>query len=117
MFINEVRGGIPFATEQLDIMLRALGLAQRPIGRFLDLGCGDGTVARAVLSRHPDAQAVLIDFSEPMLEVAREQLPDAIVKRADFGSPDWLPAVESLRPFDAVVSGYAIHHQSDERKR
>jgi tRNA (cmo5U34)-methyltransferase len=119
MFLNEVRGGIPFAADQLDIMLRVLGSAKGPIRRFLDLGCGDGTLAQAVLGRFPEAEAVLVDFSEPMLAAARERLIDAspTVLQADFGRRDWTEKVEALAPFDAVVSGYAIHHQSDERKR
>ena len=119
IFLNEVRGGIPYAADQLDFMLRVLGFARRPIGRFLDLGCGDGTVAQAVLNRFPDAEAVLVDFSEPMLAAARERLIDVSprVLQADFGNPEWTRMVEEFAPFDAVVSGYAIHHQPDQRKR
>jgi tRNA (cmo5U34)-methyltransferase len=119
MFFNEVRGGIPYASEQLDILLRVLGLAEQPIQRFLDLGCGDGTLAKAVLNRFPNAEAVLVDFSEPMLAAARERLIDVScsVVRADFGTPDWIGQIADRAPFDAVVSGYAIHHQPDDRKK
>jgi SAM-dependent methyltransferase len=119
MFLNEVRGGIPYGADQLDVMVRVLGLAERPIGRFLDLGCGDGTLAHAVLSRFPGAEAVLVDFSEPMLTAARARLVDASchVLQADFGDPNWVSRVTAWTPFDAVVSGYAIHHQPDDRKR
>ena len=119
LFLNEVRGGIPYAADQLDIMVRVLGLAERPIGRFLDLGCGDGTIARAVLNRFPSAEAVLVDFSEPMLAAARAHLLDASchVLQVDFGDPTWVGRVADWAPFDAIVSGYAIHHQPDDRKR
>jgi ubiquinone/menaquinone biosynthesis C-methylase UbiE len=119
MFLNEVRGGIPYAAAQLDVMLRVLGLAERPIDRFLDLGCGDGTVARTVLNRFPSAEAVLLDFSEPMLAAARSHLLDASchMLQVDFGDSMWVSSVADWAPFDAVVSGYAIHHQPDNRKR
>jgi tRNA (cmo5U34)-methyltransferase len=100
-------------------MVRVLGLAERPINRFLDLGCGDGTVARAVLNRLPNAEGVLVDFSEPMLAAARARLIDATchVLQVDFGDPMWVNRVAEWAPFDAVVSGYAIHHQPDDRKQ
>lgn len=119
MFLNEIRGGIPYAADQIEIMLRVLSAADRPIQRFLDLGSGDGTIARAVLSRFPRAEAVLVDFSDSMLTAARERLGDSArhVIYADFGTPAWVETVTAFSPFDAVVSGYAIHHQPDERKR
>jgi tRNA (cmo5U34)-methyltransferase len=119
MFLNEVRGGIPYAADQLDIMVRVLSHADRPITRFLDLGCGDGTLAQAVLNRFPSAEAILVDFSEPMLAAARDRLLDSpcSVLQADFGDPSWTSRVIERAPFDAVVSGYAIHHQPDDRKQ
>ncbi len=118
MFMNEIRGGIPYAADQLDIMLRVLAGADRPITRFLDLGSGDGTLAAAVLSRFPHAEAVLVDFSEPMLAAARNRLGESTnsIIQADFGTPAWVDVVFTHAPFDAVVSGYAIHHQPDDRK-
>jgi SAM-dependent methyltransferase len=119
MFMNEIRGGIPYAADQLEIMLRVLAAADRPIQNFLDLGSGDGTLAAAVLSRFPQAQATLVDFSEPMLAAARKRLGEAAcgIIHADFGTPAWVDAVSDCAPFDAVVSGYAIHHQPDDRKK
>ncbi len=63
---------------------------------------------------------VFADFSDPMLNAARKllaQKPQARVVKADFGTPGWMQAVGSEPPFDIVVSGFAIHHQPDERKR
>lgn len=120
-FLDGVRGGIPFGTEQIAIMLRVVAARGAPVRRFADLGCGSGVLARALLAQYPVAQSVLVDFSEPMLDAARVQLADHdpaprfIV--ADLTAPDWAHAVGGQRPFDVVVSGYAIHHLSHARKR
>jgi tRNA (cmo5U34)-methyltransferase len=118
-FLENVRGGIPYAADQIAIMLQAIEATALPIRRFLDLGSGSGALAAALLDRYPDAEAVLVDFSEPMLEAARQKFPSPPhhLVLADFGRPDWVDAVEASGPFDAIVSGYAIHHQPDERKR
>lgn len=120
-FLAGVRGGIPYAADQIAIMLRIVAAGGRPVARFLDLGSGDGTLAAAVLSRYPDAEAVLVDFSEPMMEAARRRLDGARTRHrfvlADFGRPDWSGAVAGWAPFDLVVSGFAIHHQPDDGKR
>jgi tRNA (cmo5U34)-methyltransferase len=120
-FLSGVRGGIPYAADQIEMMLRIVDAGGESIARFLDLGCGDGTLAAAVLSRYPAAEAVLVDFSEPMMEAARSRFATAGSPHrfvlADFGKSDWRDAVADLAPFDLVVSGFAIHHQPDERKR
>jgi tRNA (cmo5U34)-methyltransferase len=35
----------------------------------------------------------------------------------DYGLASWTQPVEPWRPYDAIVSGYSIHHQPDTRKR
>jgi SAM-dependent methyltransferase len=118
-FLEGMRGAIPLAGEQIDVMLRLIGAALPTVDRFLDLGCGDGVLGRALFSRYPNAQGVLLDFSEPMLDAARQkvQTSNAVFVAQDYGLPDWVKAVQSYAPFDAIVSGYSIHHQPDSRKR
>lgn len=120
-FLNSVRGAIPFAAEQIQVMLRILKETTPSIDRFLDLGCGDGVLGRNILVSYPHAQAVFLDFSDTMLQAARKHYGNVDARsqfiRQDFGARDWVKSVQAMAPFDAVVSGFAIHHQSDGRKR
>ena len=125
-YLEGVRAAIPFAAEQIDIIVR-LSRAARPQARaILDLGCGDGILGHALLDEFADnaPQAVLADFSPPMLDAARVRLSDyeGYFIEVDYAQPEWVTLV--TRPlrgngeaFDVVVSGFSIHHQPDERKR
>jgi tRNA (cmo5U34)-methyltransferase len=118
-FIGERSRLIPDRSRQTEVLLRLLRSTTRPIRRVLDLGAGDGILLATVLEAHPEAEGFAVDFSPPMLEQARAALAvfgaRAAVVAADLADPAWAMSVEG--PFDAVVSGYAIHHLSDERKR
>jgi tRNA (cmo5U34)-methyltransferase len=115
------RAAIPMAQEQLGVMTSILKTRARPIEDFMDLGCGDGILGAAILGGYPAAHGVLVDFSEPMLEQAREQLKEyadqLVFENLDYGDPAWINRIQDLGSFDAIVSGYSIHHQPDTRKR
>ena len=118
VYLEGVRGAIPLAAEQIDVMVRLAAAGGHPVRRFLDLGCGDGVLSAALLKRFPDAEGVLVDFSAPMLEAAGKRLAGRAVRfvNADYGVPAWKDAA-GTGLYDAIVSGYSIHHQPDERKR
>lgn len=94
-------------------MLEAMPAA---IARLLDLGCGDGRLAKLVAEHHPEIESlVAVDTSEPMLELARANL--ASDGRVEIRRHDLNESLLSLGRFDAVVSGFAVHHVNDIRKR
>jgi SAM-dependent methyltransferase len=115
------RAAIPLAHEQIGVMMSILKSRTQPIEKFMDLGCGDGILAATILGEYPSSRGVLIDFSEPMLEQAREQLKEygdqLTFMNLDYGDPAWVNSIQTQGPFDAIVSGYSIHHQPDARKR
>jgi tRNA (cmo5U34)-methyltransferase len=114
------RAALPMAQEQISVMLAILGTRLEPVSRFMDLGCGDGILGAAVLGAYPHSRGLLVDFSEPMLVQAREKLSDFTSNleflNVDYGDPSWVKFVRPSGPFDAIVSGYSIHHQPDDRK-
>ncbi len=119
LFLEDVRGGIPLASEQIDVLLRIVRHATATVDRLLDLGCGDGILGRAVLAEYAQASGVFVDFSESMIEAAEKK---AVNLRATFIVQDlattaWTQSVSNHAPFDLVLSGLAIHHLPDERKR
>lgn len=120
-YLNGVRGAVPLAREQIDVMLRLIEAGEGPVDGVLDLGCGDGILAAAILERYPGARGVLLDFSRPMLDAARHNHQRHDDKLAfvlgDYGEPAWIELVAEAAPFDVIVSGYSIHHQPDARKR
>jgi len=120
-FLQGVRGGLPLAAEQIDVMLRLIAAREQPVERFVDLGCGNGILTSAILARYPQASGDLVDFSEPMLAEARLQLQTQAAQvrfiTADLASTDWAHAVADHAPFDVIVSGFAIHHLPHLRKQ
>jgi len=115
------RAAIPLAQEQIGVMMSILKMRGQPVEHFLDLGCGDGILGAAILGEYPSARGVLVDFSEPMLEQAQDQLNDyadqLTFENLDYGDPAWVNHMQRYDAFDAIVSGYSIHHQPDARKR
>jgi|SRR5215211_4162302 len=120
-FLDSVRGAIPLAREQFAVMLRIVENGRQPVGRFLDLGAGDGVLSAVMLAHYPAAETMLVDFSPPMLAAAKERLAPLTTQptfvEADLATPAWREAVEAYAPFDAIASSFAIHHLEDERKR
>jgi len=120
-YLEGIRGAIPLAEEQIDLILLVVKQALPKVGRFLDLGCGDGILGQALLSAHPEAEGVFLDFSDIMIRAAKEKVRSAnnqaVFIAQDYGSPTWVQAVNQYAPFDVIVSGFSIHHQVDARKR
>jgi tRNA (cmo5U34)-methyltransferase len=96
------------------------------VERFADLGCGDGRLIALVRGRFPGAAAVGLDSSPPMLARAagrlapgdRVELVDGDLGRSlDRRRLTGVDGAGATGALDLVVSGLAIHHLEDERKR
>ena len=74
-----------------------------PGGRVLDVACGPGTLAAAAAARGATAQG--LDFSAAMVGIARAMHAHIPVLEGDAED---LPYADGA--FDAVVSGFGLHH-------
>ncbi|MEB3182735.1 MAG: class I SAM-dependent methyltransferase [Nostocaceae cyanobacterium] len=120
-YLSGVRGAIPLATEQIDVILRLIRNSQNQVENVLDLGCGDGILGRVILNEYREAKGIFLDFSETMIAAAKGQMGDNLTRAEfiiqDYGKRGWVDCFTPDLKFDVIVSGFSIHHQPDERKK
>lgn len=105
---------VPHGKEIVEVLLEQIPSNVRNV---LDLGTGDGRLLHLVKQKNPKAKGVALDFSDPMLELAKKRFendPTVVVMKHDLRVP--LPK-EKWAAFDLVISGLAIHHLEHERKK
>jgi len=103
---------IPHRTEGESILLEFI---PQKVERILDLGTGDGRLLALLRIDRRDAEGIALDFSPTMLAAARERFRnDRKVQVIEHNLDDPLP---DLGRFDVIVSSFAIHHCTDERKK
>ena len=102
---------IPHRTEGEAVLLEVVPHTSR---RILDLGTGNGRLLALLKIDRPDAQCVALDFSPTMLDAVRKHYAtDQNVEIVEHNMDYPLPQIGM---FDAIVSSFAIHHLTDERK-
>lgn len=119
-FLESERGAVPGSGLQLEIMASIIQQWCPTPSNLLDLGCGDGIIGRFMITCFPKISSVFLDFSDPMLDAARASLkhvPNTTILKADFGTDEWLEVLEPHKPFEVIISGFAIHHQTNLRKK
>jgi demethylmenaquinone methyltransferase/2-methoxy-6-polyprenyl-1,4-benzoquinol methylase len=103
LYVDRHRPGWDEARDDL-----AAWIAGLPPARTLDVACGTG-----FLTRHLRGEVVGLDQSPSMLEVAREQVPDA-----EFVAADALDLPFDDDAFDRLFTSYFYCHlEEDDRRR
>ncbi len=116
-FDSIIKNLIPYYNQMVEAVVNAL-LSSFPEHseciEVLDLGCGTGTISRAIKDMYPKAHITCLDISDNMLQMARLKLSDdskTTYINKDFYNFDF------DKKYDAVVSSLALHHLvSDEDK-
>ena len=118
-YLEQVRGGIPFGREQINVMLQVIQHFTPNVQTIMDLGCGNGFLGKILLDTYKDAQAIFVDHSEPMVEQAKAYLAcyqnQSTVVHADFSES--LAVFAEPNSVDCIVSGFAIHHLPHDKKK
>ncbi|MDQ3699852.1 MAG: class I SAM-dependent methyltransferase [Chloroflexota bacterium] len=85
-----------------------------PGARFLDLGCGAGTIGLALGVADRRSQGILVDNSRPAVELAQENATTNALDNVEVRLSDGYATVESER-FDVIVSNLPAHrgHRAD----
>jgi len=77
---------------------------------ILDVGCGEGSLLKALAENHPGANVAGIEIAENALHLARRTLPNGEFKVADIAAEPW------ARTFDLVVCADVVEHIEDDAR-
>nr|WP_063608879.1 class I SAM-dependent methyltransferase [Shouchella clausii] len=106
-YLKQVRGGIPYGADQTKMMLQVISHFQSEPLQVLDLGCGNGFLAKLLLQTFPEARAILVDHSKPMLHNAAQYMAEH-QERCTFVEAIWRMTSQPLQsqaPWIALYPG------------
>jgi SAM-dependent methyltransferase len=85
--------------------------------RFLDVGCGEGTLLAALLSRYRDALGLGVEREPRLAELARARLRDAEVhRRGEIWSGDVMREELPAGDWDLATLNQVLHYWPDEER-
>lgn len=109
---------VPRRREMIATLLSAVPFARHDTFRVVELGCGDGQFAEALLDRFPATTLLALDGSELMRARASERMARfgvrAMVRAFDLETLDWW---DLMLGSDLVVSSLCLHHLNDAKKQ
>lgn len=76
-------------------------------GKYIELGCGDGSIAFSLLKE--DKKLVLVDLSSVMMDKAREKTPPALANNVTYSVSD-IYSFQSEQQFDLVICVGVLAH-------
>ncbi len=104
--VSKSQEGYPFEGyyEVLAFVWNILGKVNNK--KILDLGVGTGLLSHELYKN--GSEIVGVDFSQEMIDRAKEKMPKAIFYLHDL--KEGIPEELSDEKFDNIVSSYALHH-------
>lgn len=115
-FIDYADYFVPDRQRQFEIIVDLIPRFNHPI-HVLEICCGEGLLAQAILEKRSDISMIGLDGSSAMLWKARQRLSDLESRfqafAFDLSQPNWRIV---NKPLHAVVSSLAIHHLDADGK-
>lgn len=106
---------IPYYHEMVSALVSSIPFEKGSPINVLDLGCGTGTISKAISEQYPNAKITLVDISENMLKIAEKKIGSQFIYKShciDFYE------LNLEEKYDVVASSLALHHLiTDEDKR
>jgi len=100
----------------LDLITEAVEAVNPNAGHILDVGCGAGNYTLKILEKFPQADATLVDLSQPMLEKAKERTENATTGNIKIIQSDIRALKLEEKTFDVITAAAVLHHlRSDEQ--
>lgn len=88
------------------------GVLSQPAKTVLDIGFGTGVLTAKLYQQ--GCRIFGQDFSQKMIELAQEKMPQAQLYQGDFSHGLAEPLAQ--RTYDAIVATYSLHHLEDGQK-
>lgn len=102
-----IKNLIPYYHQMVEALVNTLPFDHSENIEVIDLGCGTGTISRAVKDAYPKAKITCLDISGKMLQIAAGKLSDA--QDAAYINSNFYD-FNFDKKYDAVVSSLALHH-------
>ncbi len=106
---------IPYYKEMVHSLSLSIIFDKEESLQVLDLGCGTGTISKAILEKHPNAKFTIVDISQNMLTIAENKIGKSSINKSickDFYE------LNLDDKYDVVASSLALHHLiTDEDKK
>lgn len=102
-----IKNLIPYYHQMVEAIVNSIPFDHHKEFQAFDLGCGTGTVAKALNYAFPKAKLTCLDISEKMLKIAGSKLknaPDTTYICSDFYNFNF------EKEYNAIVSSLALHH-------
>jgi SAM-dependent methyltransferase len=113
------RIAVPAREEQIRILTDLIPAGRDEPFTAVELGAGQGALARAVLRAFPRCHYVALDRSEHMLAALRHALrahgSRAVVRGFDLAAAAWRRDLP--RPLRCLLASLVVHHLTDAEKR